>query len=298
MSIKDLLEAGVHFGHQTRKWNPKVKEFIFGQRNGIYIIDLQKTLRKFKAACEFVASLGEQGKNVLFVGTKRQAREAIKEEAERSGNFYVNHRWLGGLLTNWITVRSSVDTLRKMDEMVSEDGHADLSKKEFARVEKKRAKLARVLSGIKEMNGPPAALFVIDPKKEHIAVAEARRRGVKVVAVVDTNCDPEGIDYVIPGNDDAIRAIRLFASKIADSYLEGAQVYQSQKAERAAAAEATAGETSGAVMDTESGPVEKEIPRKRITLTVPPGGQAPKPSGPSSKPATIQVHADGTVKTT
>ncbi|MCZ6599922.1 MAG: 30S ribosomal protein S2 [Acidobacteria bacterium] len=277
VSIKDLLEAGVHFGHQTKKWNPKVKPYIFGRRNGIYIIDLQKTLRLFKGACEFVASLGEQGKPLLFVGTKRQAQETIREEAERSGNYFVNQRWLGGLLTNWDTVKKSVATLKKLEETLAQED-SGLSKKELSRIDKKRGKLDKVFCGIKEMKEPPPAMFVIDPKKERIAVAEANRRGIKVVAVVDTNCDPDGIDFVIPGNDDAIRAIRLFTSCIADSYMEGASVYETRRAERAASVAAEAGEVAVEAVEVEA---PKEPPRKRITLTVPPGGQAPKPAGPS-----------------
>ncbi len=292
VSIKELLEAGVHFGHQTKKWNPKVKPYIFGQRNGIYIIDLQKTLRLFKDACEFVASMGEQGKPILFVGTKRQAQEAVREEAERSGNFYVNQRWLGGLLTNWETVKRSVETLKRLDDLVQQENGHDLSKKELARIEKRRVKLSKVFAGIKEMKQPPAALFVVDPKKERIAVSEANRRGIRVVAVVDTNCDPDGIDYIIPGNDDAIRSIRLFASRIADSYLEGAQVYEARRAERAAAASAEAG-SEGEAAAPAAPEAPKEPPRKRITITVPPGGQAPKPSGPSQG---APVHADGSAK--
>jgi len=278
VSIKDLLEAGVHFGHQTKKWNPKVKPYIFGQRNGIYIIDLQKTLRLFKEACEFVASVGEQGKSILFVGTKRQAQETVREEAERSGNYYVNQRWLGGLLTNWLTVKKSVATLKRLEDLINQEEGQILSKKELARIDKKRAKLEKVFCGIKEMDGPPEVMFVIDPKKERIAVSEAKRRGIKVVAVVDTNCDPDGIDYVIPGNDDAIRAIRLFTSCIADSYMEGASAYEARRAEKAAAVAAEAGEP---VVPEGEEEAPKEPPRKRITLTVPPGGQAPKPAGPS-----------------
>jgi len=276
VSIKDLLEAGVHFGHQTKKWNPKVKPYIFGRRNGIYIIDLQKTLRLFKEACEFVALLGQQGRPILFVGTKRQAQETIREEAERSGNYFVNQRWLGGLLTNWETVKKSVASLKKLEEILAQE-ESDLSKKELSRIDKKRGKLDKVFCGIKEMKDPPQAMFVIDPKKERIAVAEANRRGIKVVAVVDTNCDPEGIDYVIPGNDDAIRAIRLFTLCIADSYMEGARIYETRRAERAASA-VEAGE---APVEPVAAEAPKEPPRKRITLTVPPGGQAPKPAGPA-----------------
>jgi small subunit ribosomal protein S2 len=287
VSIKDLLEAGVHFGHQTKKWNPKVKPYIFGQRNGIYIIDLQKTLRLFKEACEFAASAGEQGQSILFVGTKRQAQEAVREEAERSGNYYVNQRWLGGLLTNWVTVKKSVATLKRLEDQVNQEEGQTLSKKEISRIDKKRGKLEKVFCGIKEMKGPPAVMFVIDPKKERIAVSEANRKGIKVIAVVDTNCDPEGIDYVIPGNDDAIRAIRLFTSCIADSYMEGAQAYENRRAERAAVAAAEAGEP---VVEPGVEEAPKEAPRQRITLKVPAGGQAPKPAGPSgSPPATDTV---------
>jgi small subunit ribosomal protein S2 len=292
ISIKELLEAGAHFGHQTKKWNPKVKPYLFGERNGIYIIDLQKTVTLFKDACEFAAALGEQGKTLLFVGTKRQAQEAVREEAERSGNFYVNQRWLGGLITNWETVRRSVETLKKLEETIAGNGASDLSKKDLARLEKKRTKLAKVFSGIKEMKKPPDALFVIDPKRERIAVSEANRRGIKVIAVVDTNCDPEGIDFVIPGNDDAIRSIRLFAARVSDSFLEGAQAYEARRAERQAAARQ--GEEGAAAGEGAEAAAPKEPPRKRITLTVPPGGQAPKPSGPGS--VAPVVHAEGTIK--
>ncbi|MFQ5671349.1 MAG: 30S ribosomal protein S2 [Acidobacteriota bacterium] len=293
VSIKELLQAGVHFGHQTKKWNPKIKQYLFGQRNGIYIIDLQKTLKKLKEACEFVASLGREGRTILFVGTKRQAQEAIREEAARSGNFYVNQRWLGGLITNWETVKTSVNTLKSIEELLQQQNGHDLSKKELSRIDKKRAKLSKVFDGIKDMHRPPDALFVIDPKRERIAVSEANRRSIKVVAVVDTNCDPTKIDYVIPGNDDAIRAIRLFTSCVADSYLEGSRVYEEKRAAHAAEAEKTDQETSGREPSEKVGEIAAQAPRKRITLTVPPGGQAPKPSGPSqSAPA----HADGSAK--
>src|SRR3970040_2363084 len=205
--MKELLEAGVHFGHQTRRWNPKMKEFIFGERNGIYIIDLQKTLKQFKEAGKFGSELGASGKTVLFVGTKRQAQEAIKEEAQRCGMFFVNHRWLGGLLTNFGTIQKSIQRLKELDEMV-EDGRMDLRpKKEQIRLLRERQRLDQNLAGIKTLPGMPDALFVIDSSKEQIAVREARRIGVPVVAVVDTNCDPDEVDYVIPGNDDALRAI-------------------------------------------------------------------------------------------
>lgn len=220
-SMKELLEAGVHFGHQTKRWNPKMKEYIFGERNGIYIIDLQKTLRMFKEATRFVADLAAQGNSILFVGTKRQAQEAILEESKRCNMFYVNQRWLGGLLTNFVTIQKSIQRLRELDEM-STDGRYDLfSKKEVARLERERKGLEKNLSGIKNMKRLPQAIFVIDSKKEEIAVKEANRLGIPVIAVVDTNCDPDNVDYVIPGNDDALRAIKLFVSKVADAVIEG-----------------------------------------------------------------------------
>jgi small subunit ribosomal protein S2 len=220
--MKELLEAGVHFGHQTKRWNPKMKEYIFGERNGIYIIDLQKTLKLFKDAMRFVAEMSAQGKNVLFVGTKRQAQEAVAEEATRCGMYYVNHRWLGGLLTNFSTVQRSIKRLKMLDEMASDGlGYEGRAKKEAARLERERRHLQQNLAGIKDMPGLPDLLFVIDSNKEAIAVKEARRLGIPVVAVVDTNCDPDEVDYVIPGNDDALRAIKLFTSKIADAVIEG-----------------------------------------------------------------------------
>jgi small subunit ribosomal protein S2 len=221
--MKELLEAGVHFGHQTKRWNPKMKEFIFGERNGIYIIDLQKTLKMFKDASKFVQDSAAAGKLILFVGTKRQAQDAIAEEAQRCGMFYVNQRWLGGLLTNWVTVQKSVKRLKELDEMAVDGRYELLPKKEVIKLERERKHLQANLAGIKNMNRLPDLIFVIDSNKEQIAVREARKLGIPVVAVVDTNCDPSEVDYVIPGNDDALRAIRLFASKIADSVAEGAQ---------------------------------------------------------------------------
>src|SRR6266404_5839348 len=218
--MKELLEAGVHFGHQTKRWNPKMKKYIFGKRNGIYIIDLQKTLKLFKEASAFISDLASQGKRVLFVGTKRQAQDAILEEANRCGMFYVNNRWLGGTLTNFTTVRKSIERLKEIEAVVG-DTEKEMSKKERAALDREREKLLKNLIGIREMDGLPDALFVIDPKKEYIAIQEAKKLGIPVVAIVDTNCDPEDINYVIPGNDDAIRAIRLFTQKIADAVLEG-----------------------------------------------------------------------------
>ncbi len=229
ISMKELLEAGVHFGHQTKRWNPKMKEYIFGERNGIYIIDLQKTLKLFKEAMRFVFEMAQQGKTFLFVGTKRQAQEAIAEEAARGGMFYVNQRWLGGLLTNHITIQRSIKRLKELDAMAAEGNYQGRPKKEIIRLERVRKHLQQNLAGIKEMPGLPDVLFVIDSSKEEIAVAEARKLGIPVVGVVDTNCDPDQVDYPIAGNDDALRAIRLFSSKIADAILEGrAQVTEAE----------------------------------------------------------------------
>jgi small subunit ribosomal protein S2 len=219
--MKELLEAGVHFGHQTKRWNPRMKEFIFGERNGIYIIDLQKTLKMFKEASKFVQELAADGRVILFVGTKRQAQDAIAEEAQRCSMFYVNQRWLGGLLTNWVTVQKSVKRLKELDEMATDGRYELLPKKEVIKLERERKHLQANLAGIKNMSRLPDAIFVIDSNKEQIAVREARKLGIPVVAVVDTNCDPSEVDYVIPGNDDALRAIRLFTSKIAESIAEG-----------------------------------------------------------------------------
>ena len=221
ITMKELLEAGVHFGHQTRRWNPKMKEYIFGERNGIYIIDLQKTLKMFKEASKFVQDLAADGRIILFVGTKRQAQDAIAEEAQRCSMFYVNQRWLGGLLTNWITVQKSVKRLKELDEMATDGRYDLLPKKEVIKIERERKHLQANLAGIKNMTRLPDAIFVIDSNKEQIAVKESRKLGIPVVAVVDTNCDPSEVDYVIPGNDDALRAIRLFTSKISESIAEG-----------------------------------------------------------------------------
>ena len=233
VSMKQLLEAGVHFGHQTRRWNPKMAEYIFTERNGIYIIDLQKTVKKLDEAYMFVRELSANGENVLFVGTKKQAGDSIKEEAERAGAYYVNARWLGGMLTNFKTIRRRIDHLAQLRKM-EEDGTFDrLPKKEVVKLELEIEKLEKFLGGIKEMNKLPGALFIVDPRKERIAVAEAHKLGIPIVAIVDTNCDPDEIDYVIPGNDDAIRAVRLIASAMADAIIEGRQ-----GAETAEAAEA------------------------------------------------------------
>ena len=237
ITMKELLEAGVHFGHQTKRWNPKMKEYIFGERNGIYIIDLQKTLKMFKEASKFVQDLTAEGRILLFVGTKRQAQDAIAEEAQRCSMYYVNQRWLGGLLTNWATIQKSIKRLKELDDMATDGRYELLPKKEVIKLERERKHLQANLAGIKELNRLPDAIFVIDSNKEQIAVREARKLGIPVVAVVDTNCDPSEVDYVIPGNDDALRAIRLFASKVADSVIEGAQAASDKQAAELSAAQ-------------------------------------------------------------
>src|SRR5260370_31837283 len=219
--MKELLEAGVHFGHQTRRWNSKMKPYIFGKRHGIYNSDLQESLKLFEQVVEFVEELAGQGRRILFVGTKRQAQEAIAEEAKRAGEFFVTNRWLGGTLTNFVTLRASIERLKDIEARLS-DAHSPLTQKEPLRLEREHERMAKNLEGIRDMDELPDALFVVDPKKEYIAVAEANKLGIPVIAMVDTNCDPELIDYIIPGNDDAIRAIRLFASRIADSSIAGA----------------------------------------------------------------------------
>ena len=224
ITMKQLLEAGVHFGHQTRRWNPKMKKYIFGARNGIYIVDLQKTLRQFKESYRFVRELSSGGGKILFVGTKKQAQESIFEEAQRCSMPYVNHRWLGGMLTNFSTIRKSVGRLKKYETMEEEKNWGSFTKKEILNITKEKEKLSRSLEGIKDMGKLPDAIFIVDTKREEIAVKEARKLGIPVIAVVDTNCDPDVIEYVIPGNDDAIRSIRLFSSKIADAVIEGQQL--------------------------------------------------------------------------
>ena len=223
ISMKQLLEAGVHFGHQTRRWNPKMTEYIFTERNGIYIIDLQKTVKKAEEAYNFVRSVAEAGDSILFVGTKKQAQESIEQEAKRCEMFYVNQRWLGGMLTNFKTIQTRIAKLRKIEKMEADGDFAYLPKKEVIKLKAEQEKLEKNLSGIKDMKKLPGAMFVVDPRKEHIAVMEARALGIPVVAIVDTNCDPDEVDYAIPGNDDAIRAVKLIASKMADAVLEGRQ---------------------------------------------------------------------------
>ena len=233
ISMKQLLEAGVHFGHQTRRWNPKMAQYIFTERNGIYIIDLQKTVRKVDEAYAFVRDVAMSGKTVLFVGTKKQAQESIESEAKRCNMFYVNNRWLGGMLTNFRTIRTRINRLNTIDKMERDGKFEVLPKKEVAKLVAEREKLEANLGGIREMKGLPGCMFVVDPRKEHIAVSEARKLGIPIVGIVDTNCDPDEIDYVIPGNDDAIRAVKLIAGKMADAVLEGRQGEQNdaEKAE-------------------------------------------------------------------
>lgn len=221
ISMKQLLEAGVHFGHQTRRWNPKMAKYIFTERNGIYIIDLQKTVRKVDEAYEFVRSVAEEGKTVLFVGTKKQAQEAVKEEAIRSGQFFVNERWLGGMLTNFQTIQKRINRLKELEAMETDGTFDVLTKKEVMQLRHEMARLEKYLGGIKEMRKLPGAVFIVDPRKERIAVAEARKLNIPIVAIVDTNCDPDEIDYPIPGNDDAIRAVKLLTEKIADAVIDG-----------------------------------------------------------------------------
>jgi small subunit ribosomal protein S2 len=240
ISMQELLEAGVHFGHQTRRWNPKMKPYIFGKRNGIYIIDLAKTLRMFREAADAVERMGREGRRLLFVGTKRQAQDVVSEEARRCGQFWVTHRWLGGTLTNFVTIRQSIEKLLDIEARLGEDNGVH-TKKERLRMERERERMNRNLEGVRELEALPDALFVVDPKKEAIAVAEANKLNIPVIAIVDTNCDPELIDYIIPGNDDAIRTIRLFTGKIAEAYLAGAQKLQQElmvEAKDAPAAEA------------------------------------------------------------
>jgi small subunit ribosomal protein S2 len=257
ISMKQLLEAGVHFGHQTSRWNPKMKPYIFGARNGIYIIDLQQTVKMFHGAYAFVRELSARGGQMLFVGTKKQAQDAIREEAERCGHFYVNTRWLGGTLTNFQTIKQSIDRLKKADEMLIDPAITNaLKKRELLSIERERDRLLIALGGIKNMRKLPDALFVIDPKKEEIAVKEANTLHIPVVAVVDTNCDPDVIDYKIPGNDDAIRAIRLFSAAIADAALEGRQQYEEREKGQmdetpAAEAESTEGQEPAASVESE-----------------------------------------------
>ena len=237
ISMKQLLEAGVHFGHQTRRWNPKMKKYIFVERNGIYIIDLQKTVKKLEEAYDFMRQVGQDGGKVLFVGTKKQAQEAIKEEAERSGNYYINQRWLGGTLTNFGTIQKRVSSLKAIEKMEEDGTFSVLPKKEVVQLKKEHERLVKFLGGIRDMKAIPDVMFVVDPRKERIAVAEARKLNIPLVGIVDTNCDPDEIDYVIPANDDAIRAVKLLTAKMADALLEARQGEDAEVASAEVAAE-------------------------------------------------------------
>ena len=254
ITLKELLEAGVHFGHQTKRWNPKMKKFIFGERNGIYIIDLQKTLKRFQTAYEFVKQTVAEGQSILFVGTKRQAQDVVEAEAKRCQMFYVNQRWLGGMLTNFQTIRQNIERLKKLEAAKTDGTHARLTKKEVAGLEKDRMKLEKYLSGIKEMSTLPGAVYVVDTKKEHIAVKEAQRIGIPVIAILDTNCDPADADFIIPGNDDALRSIRLITSRIADAAVEGLQLRVKKQPQGEKPAIATTAEVRSAAMTISEAP--------------------------------------------
>ncbi|NNF83539.1 MAG: 30S ribosomal protein S2 [Deltaproteobacteria bacterium] len=256
ITMKQLLEAGVHFGHQTKRWNPKMKKYIFTARNGIYIIDLQQTVKMFRTAYDFVRDMAADGKTVLFVGTKKQAQEAVEEEARRANTPYVNVRWLGGMLTNFQTIRKSLDRLQKLADMTTDGTVEKLPKKEVLKLAKEQAKLEKVLGGIKDLRRIPDAIFVVDPSREEIAVQEARRLSIPIIAIVDTNCNPDLIDFVIPGNDDAIRAIKLFLGKVADAILEGRAAYE-EKTASAADKEAETPEVTMALISTEEETAEE-----------------------------------------
>lgn len=275
ITMKELLEAGVHFGHQTKRWNPKMREYIFGERNGIYIVDLQKTLKLFREALKFATQLGVEGKKILFIGTKRQAQEVIAEEAQRSGMFYVNQRWLGGLLTNFVTIQKSIARLRELTSMMEEGGFEDLSKKELSRLDKERKRLDKNLRGILDMGGLPDAVFVVDANREEIAVHEARKLGIPIIGIVDTNCDPDVVDYVIPGNDDALRAIKLFTSRIADAVMAGREMSK------------PATQELDQTPDDESGsPVKSDKTEKNASATVAADKtESTEPKKPSEEPA-------------
>lgn len=266
VTMKELLETGVHFGHQTNRWNPKMKTYIFCARNGIYIIDLQQTVKMFNKTMDSIRDAAAKGKSVLFVGTKRQAAESVREEAERAGMYFVNHRWLGGMLTNFSTVKGSIDRLKSIEKM-KEDGTFELiTKKESLKLEKEREKLEKTLGGIKNMKSLPGMIFVVDPKKESIAVTEARKLGIPVAAVVDTNCDPDLIDHIIPGNDDAIRAIKLFCAKAADACISGASSYQESLVGEAKSKEAAVEAAAETVAAPEAPAAKPAAAKKEVII--------------------------------
>ena len=294
--MKELLEAGVHFGHQVRRWNPKMKEYIFGERNGIYIIDLQKTQRMFREAIAFVTNLiaEDKGKTVLFVGTKRQAQDAIREEAEKCGQYFVNQRWLGGLLTNFQTVQKSIKRLKDLESMQTDGRYEKMTKKERIKLDRERESLNKNLSGIKAMNRLPDAVFIIDVKKEEIAVAEANRLGIPIVAVVDTNCSPEGIDYVIPGNDDALRAVRLFASRIADAIVEGNQIATEGGVLPSEPSEEGGGAEGGSDEGAAGGAIASELTTESQNGTVSDGAQSASMTSQDTETATESAPDEST----
>ena len=282
VTMKELLEAGVHFGHQTRRWNPKMKEFIFGARNGIYIIDLQKTSRKLREALAFVCKVGAAGGNLLFVGTKRQAQLPVVEESGRCNMHYVDQRWLGGTLTNFATIRKRINRLRELEELADSEEESQLTKKELSKLEKEHGRLAKSLSGIKRMDRLPQALFVVDTNKERIAVAEANKLKIPVIAIVDTNCDPDPIDYPIPGNDDAIRAIRLLTSRFADALIESRAVWEATRGERQ---EEASEEVSGASQSVADRVRAREARRERVRQKAH-RTRRPSPSGSKAESVT------------
>ncbi len=282
VTMKELLEAGVHFGHQTRRWNPKMKRFIYAGRNGIYIIDLHQTLKRLDDAYDFIRQVAADGGKVLFAGTKKQAQDAVRENADRCGMFYVTERWLGGMLTNHTTIQQRIERLRELRRMEQDGSLAQLPKKERNRLMESRAKLERFLSGVEEMGGPPDAMFIVDLKQERIALLEARRLKIPVVAIVDTNCDPDEVDYPIPGNDDAIRAIRLITGKMADAVMEGRAEYESRQAEEQAA-EAAATTAREEVIGAEEEPYE--MAGEAAGWEVEPGEPEPQPAAVESEQA-------------
>lgn len=281
ITMKQLLEAGVHFGHQTRRWNPKMKPYIFGARNGIYIIDLQKTVRLFKKAYQFVQDTVANGQSVLFVGTKKQAQDAVYEEASRCSQYFVNQRWLGGMLTNFSTIKQSIERLNQVGAILDKPEETNFTKKELVNLGRLYEKLNKNLSGIREMRRLPGAIFVVDPKKENIAVKEARKLGIPIVAIVDSNCDPDEIDYVIPGNDDAIRAIRLFSSKIADACAEGRAAYEASLKEDAGEAEIPA-LSAAAEAEAAQEPVQSAPEPAAVAATEEPAVEAPAEDAPQA----------------
>jgi small subunit ribosomal protein S2 len=285
ITMRQMLEAGVHFGHQTKRWNPKMKPYIFGARNGIYIIDLQKTVSLARAALRFVADVTSRGGSVLFVGTKKQAQDVVKEEAARSGQYFVTNRWLGGTLTNFKTIKAGIDRLKAIEKMAEDGTYDRLPKKEVAGLEREREKLEKNLGGVKNLSRLPGAVFVIDPKKEQLAVHEANRLGIPVIGLVDTNCDPQGIDYVIPGNDDAIRSVKLFTGKIADAAIEGGARYRASGAADRDAQEERSRSSSGPRRDDNDG--RRRAPRRegRGPVVEMKGAAAEEPAAAEVAPA-------------